>query len=64
MMDDELTDEQRRLIKLVRAIPGVNVTTGNRCRAVKPCGPEVHNIFMVECKGMLSGHEGKHSWEW
>jgi hypothetical protein len=44
-------------------IPGVEVRTDVPCRAIKPCGPEVHNLHMTECHGMLLHHEGPHSWE-
>lgn len=55
------------VIEVLRAvaehIPGVAIITGARCRTMPHYGPEVHNLHMTECTGMLLNHEGPHSWE-
>lgn len=54
---------QQAMVDELTKVPGVQVRTGIPCRTVKPCGPEVHNLHMTECHGMLLHHEGPHSWE-
>lgn len=54
---------EQKVVDLLHTIPGVQVMTGVACRAVKPCGPEVHNLHMQECYGMLLRQKGPHSWE-
>ena len=58
-----VNDVERALIEAAKKIPGVRVQTGVECRAVMPCGPEVHNLHMTECHGKLLNHDGPHSWE-
>lgn len=61
--EEELEIKINRIRFLVSEIPGLVLHEDVKCRAIEPCGPEVHNLHMTECYGMLHNHEGPHSWD-
>ena len=63
MLDMSIDEVRASLKTVVEAQPGVVVMEGIQCRAAKPAGPEVHNLYISECTGMLLNHIEPHSWE-
>ena len=64
MTDDEIIAAHTAvaILDAARSIPGVEVKTGVRCRAIRPAPGSTPNMYLEECKGMLINHAGPHSW--